>query len=535
MNKPKSYGYTLIYFRGRGYTMSSFESYVQDYIVKSNLSTQLTEIPKVDLEDFLLENHILEQSAMLKLKQQYYCVQPYISTNINPIVLSNEAKILCVNSLILPINMTEDTLEIVMADPFMLHEVELLRLITARKVICKVGLKCWIRANLNAIILEEQYNNEEFSEKEGLTLEESEGHMKATIRSIIVRAIYAQASDIHIEPRSSKVVIRFRVDGKLKIISELPNCLELINCVKIFAKMDITERKIPQDGYFAFKNEEKKYDLRVSTMPNVHGEKIVIRLRSSEDTKISLEELGMAKEHFRLIQYLLNLKEGMVIVTGPTGSGKSTTLVSVLNVLKNSDVNIVTIEDPVETLVDGITQVAVNEKQGLDFENSLRAALRQDIDILMIGEMRDKVTADIATRAALTGHSIWTTLHTENSVGALFRLSDMGVDKVMIKETVKGVISQRLLRKLCISCNGAGCDKCAGAGYKGRIGIFEILIPHIHLKGASYDNMHKVATDNGLITLKQQAQKLVSSGITSYEEVYRVLGNLEHISEKVDI
>ncbi len=535
--------------------MHSFESYVQNYIVTNSVHTHLTDIPKVDLEDFLLENKILDTHTILKLKQEYYCVKAYQTEFIAPITLSPKAKALCINHLILPIKITDLTLEVVMDNPFLLDKIETLRLLTKRQIICKVGLKPWIKTQVNNIALAEQQNNvnskpnedifgidESGDYGENISLDD-EGAIKSTLKSIISRAIYARASDIHIEPQINKIVVRFRIDGNLKIVNELPSkhLLELINCVKVFAKMDITERKKPQDGYISFKGTQTKYDLRISTMPNMHGEKVVIRLRSSEDTQTSLDELGMNADNTKLMQYLLNLKEGMVIVTGPTGSGKSTTLVSVLNSLKSASVNIVTIEDPVETLIDGITQVAVNEKQGLNFETALRATLRQDIDILMIGEMRDKVTADIATSAALTGHSIWTTLHTENSVGAIFRLSDMGVDSLLIKETIKGVIAQRLLRRLCPHCKQhnipIGCDKCNGEGYSGRIGIYEILIPHMHLNDYVYENMMDTAIKNGLITLQHQAQVLINQGITSYEEAERVLGNLKGFSsiQKVSV
>ncbi|WP_416386295.1 GspE/PulE family protein [Candidatus Epulonipiscium viviparus] len=364
---------------------------------------------------------------------------------------------------------------------------------------------------------------------------ETDTTIKSVIQSVIDKAIVENASDIHMEVMRENVLIRFRIDGRLQDIKNLSRGIskELVNAVKTFSNMDITNNKETQDGYLSYQN----YDIRVNTLPSINGEKIVMRLRKNEDAVISLMDVGFSKEDLKYVNSLLKIKSGMVIVTGPTGSGKSTTLASFLQELNSEYVNIVSIEDPVEIIIEGITQVNINDRGGFGFEQALKGILRQDIDVLMIGELRDKSTAEIATRAALTGHTILSTLHTENSTGAIYRMTDMDISPVMIKETVKGVIAQRLLRKLCLHCKkmegkyfvAVGCEECGYTGYKGRTAIFEILIPKVHLANMDYTqgNLYMFAKENGLVTLGEKAMMLVERGLTSIEEAKNILGNFE--------
>ncbi|OOB77058.1 MAG: hypothetical protein BEN19_02730 [Epulopiscium sp. Nuni2H_MBin003] len=523
--------------------MENFELVLQNYLQENN-------IPIPDIVDNLEEIGIIADDIILELKEQYYCIDGVIlgdDFKFN-ITLSKEVTDFCVANLIVPISLDDNILQVAVDNPFAIELINHLKIITTYQIIYKVSTKAMLKTAVNIISYtsNKNYKIEDVKSTtttiaKNITLAEGnkeDGSIKAFVRSVIEKAILMKASDIHIENYNNQVIIRFRIDGKLKNIKEIPNdsVLEISNCIKIFANMDITKRRIPQDGKLSFEMTDCSYDIRVSTLPNINGEKIVMRLRAKEEVKLSIEDIGINSKDKVLIDYLLNIKEGLIIVTGPTGSGKSTTLVSFMSILNLPDVNIVTVEDPVEVSLNGITQVGVNEKQGLDFETALKSALRQDIDILMIGEMRDRTTAEIATRAALTGHGVFTTLHTDNSVSAIYRLLDMGVEMLMIKETLKGVVAQRLVRKLCPSCKQQientttytpkGCDECLGIGFKGRIGIFEVLIPTIHLKKDEYikDDLYKYAKENGLVTLRDNAERLVATGITSYCEIERVLG-----------
>ncbi|OON98479.1 MAG: hypothetical protein ATN35_04930 [Epulopiscium sp. Nele67-Bin004] len=522
--------------------MKGFEKFLYQYLISNNLLTidKPTNERALNLEDFIVEHNILDETTLLQLKQQYYCLElstNHIDYNSLTKLLLNDIKTFCTDNYILPVAINNNVLHIVIDNPFQLDIIEKLRLQTKHNIKCCIGLRSYITAHLSEVFHCNSTNTQLSTNrtKSNLTLND-EGMIKKIVNNIILNAIQMNASDIHLEVQDGKLKVRYRIDGNLTTIKEIPENLAvaIINCIKVFSKMDITERRLPQDGHLVFEAGDYIFDIRINTIPAIYGEKVVMRIRANTDITKSLEQLGL--NSCDLINYLLQLKEGMIIVTGPTGSGKSTTLASILNMLNKDEINIVTIEDPVETVISGITQVGINEKQGLTFETTLRAVLRQDIDILMVGEMRDKVTADIATRASLTGHTVWTTLHTENSVGAIWRLLDMGIDKIMIKETIKGVIAQRLVRKLCDKCKvkadqhkhfmAVGCKQCNYEGYKDRIGVFEILIPKMHLAQIDFSNpnLYQQAINNGLITLQCQLDNLIENGITTYDEAQRVLG-----------
>jgi type IV pilus assembly protein PilB len=373
---------------------------------------------------------------------------------------------------------------------------------------------------------------------------------------IVIEAAARKASDIHIDPQTTGPVVRIRVDGILRDLTKVEPGLQnsLVSRIKILADMDIAERRAPQDGRLVVRIGDEKRDLRVSTLPTQYGEKVVIRLLDGGGAFVKLQGLGMWPEQADLLAHLLNMPQGMILVTGPTGSGKTTTLYSALNVLRSRALNIITVEDPVEYQLDGVNQVQVNEKAGRTFAASLRSILRQDPNVIMIGEIRDTETAEIGLRAAQTGHMVLSTMHTQDSISAVARLIDLNVPAFLVSSTLSAVIAQRLIRRLC-DCRAevapspeyiralrdtgiseaphrmyipAGCPNCENAGYKGRVGIYEILlfeetVCNVVRQGGSPADVRKAARMNGMRSLQEDGLLKASLGITSLEEVNRVV------------
>ncbi len=319
------------------------------------------------------------------------------------------------------------------------------------------------------------------------------------LNEIINKAIDLSASDIHLEPREEYLRVRFRVDGLLKDDEPIHKSkqLSLISRVKILVNLDIAESRLPQDGRTEVKLGKNSIDLRVSTLPTMHGEKVVLRLLNRGHLNLKLEALGMEKDDLEIYRKMISKRSGLILVTGPTGSGKTTTLYTTLSQLNSKEVNIMTTEDPVEYQLPGINQIQVNYKSGLTFSRSLRSILRQDPDIIMVGEIRDLETAKIAIQSALTGHLVFSTLHTNDAASAVTRLIDMGIDGYLVEASVIGVVAQRLARK------------SSPDGYKGRIGIYEVML------GAKPHQGMKTLADNGMLKVKQ--------GITTEEEIARVV------------
>ncbi len=374
---------------------------------------------------------------------------------------------------------------------------------------------------------------------------------------IISQAVRDGASDIHIEPNREGVRIRYRVDGILHESMNLPKKVQapLVSRVKIMAAMDISEKRAPQDGRISMLIDGKQWDFRVSTLPNVFGEKVVLRILDKSAISIGLHRLGIMPKTLEQFENLIQRTYGIILVTGPTGSGKSTTLYSVLSKLNSAEKNILTIEDPVEYELAGITQVGVNPRAGLTFAAGLRCMLRQDPNIIMVGEIRDSETALIAVEAALTGHLVLSTLHTNDAPGAVARLLDMSVEPFLIASAVVGVLAQRLARVICPRCKiayqppmdavrrlglssettsgvkfyrGKGCEYCKTTGYKGRVGIYELMtindeIRELALERASSHAIKDAAHRGGMITLKQDATEKVLLGVTTLEETLRVI------------
>ncbi|MDP4180218.1 MAG: GspE/PulE family protein [Bacillota bacterium] len=374
------------------------------------------------------------------------------------------------------------------------------------------------------------------------------------LNSIIEQAVNTNASDVHIEAFERYVKIRFRVDGLLQEVMrpEIEIMPAVVSRMKIISGMNIAEKRLPQDGRFSVTVNESEYDLRVSILPTVFGEKIVIRIANKKAFVVSKEELGFSSEDLVKFEKILKNPHGIILVAGPTGSGKTTTLYSAINEINKPDLNIVTVEDPVECFIDGVNHVQVNTKAGLTFAAGLRSILRQDPNIIMIGEIRDSETAQIAVRAAITGHLVLSTLHTNNAPGAILRLIDMGVEPFMVASSIVGVIAQRLVKKICPNCSysysakpedlealdiktsqevllheGRGCAACNKTGFKGRIGVYEIMIinrTHRELinQGCSEDELRAQLISTGMVTLKENVRRYVLEGLTSISEMIRI-------------
>lgn len=373
------------------------------------------------------------------------------------------------------------------------------------------------------------------------------------VENIFSKAITLHASDIHIEPLDTKTRVRLRIDGLLRSIEDIPAARHnsVISRIKVLCGMDIAEKRVPQDGRLEITREGRCIDLRISTLPTIRGEKIVIRVLDKERTLFSLNQLDFSEENLNLYQSMYKTARGIVLITGPTGSGKSTTLYATLNELNTQEQNIITIEDPVEYIIAGINQVAVNPKTGLTFAKGLRAIVRQDPNIIMVGEIRDIETAQIAIQSALTGHLVLSTLHTNSAAGAVTRLLDMGIEPFLLASAVRGVVAQRLVRKICPHCckqyeaedweknflhvpaerelllqRGDGCEKCGFTGYKGRMAVQEVLpiteqITGLILHHDSEAVIQKAARQHGFISLKQDGIDKVMAGYTTVAELIR--------------
>jgi type IV pilus assembly protein PilB len=400
------------------------------------------------------------------------------------------------------------------------------------------------------------FQKEEIPEAQLRTLLESKQLVQLS-ETLLLLALKDRASDIHIEPKPDDVLVRMRVDGEMIDKLRLPKNLlmPLVSRYKVIAQLDITERRRPQDGRFAFALGMRKMDIRVSTLPTIRGEKVVLRILGSAYTSgtLNLDKLNLVPEVMAPLTRVIQQPSGILFVTGPTGSGKTTTLYAALNFINRPDINIVTIEDPVEYDVPSISQVQINDKAGRSFQAVLRSVLRQDPDVILVGEIRDVETARIATQAAMTGHLVLTTLHTGNAIQATTRLIDMGVDRFMVAPALIGVLSQRLLRRICELCKveydptpefleqyfawrrgyrlpplyrGEGCEHCGQTGYYGRIGVYEFLnvtsrLREALLEGKRYDELYALAVADGFKEMRYDGFKKALRGLTTIEEVLK--------------
>ena len=352
------------------------------------------------------------------------------------------------------------------------------------------------------------------------------------LNALLTQAARDGASDIHIEPYERHSVVRFRVDGSLREVVQAHRALHaaLISRLKIMSALDIAEKRLPQDGRISLRIGTRAVDVRVSTLPGAHGERAVLRLLDKSANKLDLPAIGMQGDLLLRFEKLITQPHGIVLVTGPTGSGKTTTLYAALQKLDTQTQNIMTVEDPIEYELPGVGQTQVNPRIDLDFAKALRAILRQDPDVIMIGEIRDFETAQIAIQASLTGHLVLATLHTNDASSAVTRLIDMGIEPFLLSSSLLGVLAQRLMRKICSHCAGAGCSLCGHTGYLGRTGIFELLITndilreHIHQR-ASEAEIRQAAQLGGMVLMREDGERLVTNGTSSREELLRVTRN----------
>ena len=475
---------------------------------------------------------------------------------------------------VVPVRMERDELYLAMSDPMNFYAIEEVKKAVRKKIVPMIATTEGVE---HAILV--LYGNEgaaraiEAMKREAPTEEDNGEEAQFTgnilndnindaptirlVNSIIERAILERASDIHIEPKEKELQVRMRIDGVLRKILTIPKNLQnsVISRLKIMSGMDIAERRVPQDGRFNVKNKKREFDLRVNSLPTVYGEKIVARLLDKRAGYLTPDSIGLMGDNLKKYQRAIHCTSGVILIAGPTGSGKSSTMNTMISQLNTEEVNVVTLEDPVEYNIDGVNQVQINEKTGMDFANGLRAILRQDPDIIAVGEIRDGETAQISMRAAITGHVVLSTIHTNDAVGTIERLEDIGVEPYLIATALRAVMSQRLGRRICPKCKksyeatdeevrrlglstehkhifyrGEGCADCFNTGYRGRIGVFEILeiTPEIRLlisqqAGRPAIEQELASAHSEFKTLRENAIQLVEEGITTAEEVQRVI------------
>lgn len=514
---------------------------------------------------------ITEVQLFTVLEQQYGI--PYVDINtvyIDSMVpkLINES--LATKHTLIPIALDKSVLTVAMVDPLDVIARDDIRISTGYEVAPVISSKVDILKAINqyydvsetAAKAVEDFKSqigvvEEIKEEEDADV--TNAPMVRLVNSIISQAVRSKASDIHIEPFERNVRIRFRIDGDLREVMSPEKSTHgaLVTRIKIMGKMNISERRVPQDGRVETVIEGIPVDMRISILPTVYGEKVVIRLLDRSSLVLRKSDLGFTEHNLRRIEKILKVPEGIFLVTGPTGSGKTTTLYSLLKEVNTIDKNIITVEDPVEYRLEGINQVQVNNKAGLTFAEGLRSILRQDPDVVMVGEIRDVETAEIAVRAAITGHVVFSTIHTNDTVSTISRLTDMGIPPYLLGSSIIGVVAQRLVKKVCLKCKapydasveekhflnldadaavtlyrGAGCNNCNHTGYLGRAPIHEVLMMDASIKALvaqnkSENEIFKVAKEKGLVSLQQTCAELVLMGITSIDEMIRMTFKIE--------
>ena len=531
------------------------------------------------LEEFLVDRKIVSDTDMTLVLAEYLALPPMTLAHFIPEsqLLELISQAVCNKLVAIPIAKVGKTLTVAVGDPFNISALDEIQTMTGLQVVSVVAPEREVKEVLQKFTekatpgLEDMFKNmmesedvevgHEKQEEVSLDqmLESAEGApVIRIVNSIMVEAMRRRASDIHIEPMEKALRLRYRVDGDLYEIPSPPKTLQsaIISRIKIMSDMDIAERRMPQDGRFKIKALGKEVDVRVSLLPMIHGEKIVMRILDKTNLTPSLSAMDLDAKAKESLVYAISQPHGIILVTGPTGSGKTTTLYSCLQDLNKPDVNIVTTEDPVEYQLVGINQVQINEDVGLTFANALRAILRQDPDVIMVGEIRDQETAAIAVKAALTGHLVLSTLHTNDAAGAITRLRDMGVEAFLISSSVIMAQAQRLYKKLCTVCRkstelslenlrmynldakyfeGAtlfvpgGCPKCLNTGYRGRGALMEVLVVdddvrQMILKNVNAGELAKKAVKHGMMTLRMVGLEKVKQGISSMEEILSVTG-----------
>ncbi|MCY6354055.1 GspE/PulE family protein [Clostridium sp. ZS2-4] len=533
-----------------------------------NKALEIKNKTNMDLIDIILENNFVEKSVLFKAFKEFFNIDRIqldnlvIDTNVINL-LSNE---IVKKYNIVPFGLKEEKVCIAMVNPLNQAIIEEVRFITNKEVIPYIEMKNRIIYAIesyydNEIAKEDvkAFNKELMSNEKVLNIsrevskhEIENSPIVRITNSIVCGAISENASDIHFEPFEDKVNIRYRIDGVLKVKNKIIKEIYPAICtrLKIMSDMDIYKKLVPQDGKFEFEEVNKKVDCRISSMPTIHGEKIVIRILYKENEDMSIKFLNLSDDERTLINKIVHHSNGIVLVTGPTGSGKTTTLYALLNEINSEERNIITIENPVEYTIKGINQVNVNYKAGLSFATGLRSILRQDPDIIMVGEIRDEETAEIAVKAAITGHLVFSTLHTNNAPSAIERLKNMNVPRYLTSDALVAVIAQRLIREICPYCKeayfpnmeereflglnnyyklykGRGCERCNNTGFKGRRAVFEIMYMNSGHKKLINDNksieeIRKYSIAHGMNTLRDRCKELVMNGTTTFQEMMKV-------------
>lgn len=523
------------------------------------------------LGEILLSLNYMTEIQLYKALEYFFQV-PYVDLiEVTPeaeaLALVNES--IALKHMLIPIYVTKKTITVVMNDPLNYEAIDDISLISNREVKIAIAPKKDIS---NAI--DRYYSNEgakkavedlskEFAlvDLSGLAelvdSEVSNAPVVRLVNSIISHAIKIGASDIHIEPGEHDMRVRFRVDGELQEVMRSASVAHsaIITRIKIIGKMDIAEKRVPQDGRVEVVIDDKSVDMRLSILPTVYGEKVVIRVLGGESQSLTKDKLGLSAANTVLFDNIIKSPNGIILVSGPTGSGKTTTLYTVLKELNRIEANIITVEDPVEYKLEGINQVQVNTKAGLTFVSGLRSILRQDPDIIMIGEIRDAETAQIAIRASITGHLVLSTIHTNDSASSVARLVDMGIEPYLVSSSVVGVIAQRLVKKICPKCKisyrpdhaemmmlklnepkmlykGEGCPFCNNSGYHGRTAIHEIMVVNKEMRElidrrATIDQLRQMAARFGTKTLRESCIDLVLEGVTTTSELTKVTYSIE--------
>ncbi len=485
--------------------------------------------------------------------------------NIDPAAAALLPESLARRYTVIPIGFEDDRLVVAMADPGNVLVIDDVRAVTGHRVLPRIATRGDIEDAIRRTsrfgdsisdLADLVADNEVDEDLSKLQAAVEEGPVVKLVSTLITRAVNERASDIHIEPGERDLRVRFRIDGVLHEVMTTPRSAAgaVVSRLKIMAELDIAERRVPQDGRVGLRVGGRPFDLRVASMPTIHGEKVVIRILDKDDAIHQLSDLGFLPHALERFSSSYLKPYGAILVTGPTGSGKTTTLYAALNVLNSPTKNIITVEDPVEYRLPGITQVQVNRKAGLLFATALRSILRSDPDIVLVGEVRDTETAQIAVEAALTGHLVLSTLHTNDAASSIGRLIDMGVEPYLVSSSLDSVVAQRLARRLCERCRRpreaepevisrmgfdpgegsfplyepGGCKFCTGTGYRGRLAITEVLmvseeIQHMAVGRHPSDELKKVAVAQGMRTLREDGMEKVRLGLTSLEEVLRVV------------
>lgn len=516
------------------------EGYVQETQIIEVLEFQLG-IPHLDLKKYLIQSDV-------------------------PRLISER---LAKRHKLIPVKKDGDKLMVAMADPLNIFAIDDVKIATGLEIVPAITTKKNVedaiaryygRESAEEAIRDfrKEYEIDGVEELENNSLNEvSNAPMVRLVNSFIKQAVKLKASDIHIEPSENNLRIRYRIDGDLQEIMTVAKSahLAIVSRIKILGKMDIAEKRLPQDGRIEMMVEDREVDMRISVLPTVFGEKVVIRILDRSSFVLSKTQLGFTESNMKSFERIIKKPYGIILVTGPTGSGKTTTLYAALKELNQINRNIVTVEDPVEYRLSGINQVQVNNKAGLDFASGLRSILRQDPDVIMIGEIRDAETAQIAVRASITGHLVLSTMHTNDTTSTVTRLVDMGIEPYLVSSSVVGIIAQRLIKKICGSCKytymsnpsemallglteeillqkGKGCNECNYTGYRGRQAVQEILpvneaIRRLIDERASLDNIRKTAFLQGMTSLRENCKDLVLEGVTTTDELIRVAYGLD--------